>query len=290
MNKIYLILIFITLYLGSFVPLGKYLMTYIGPQHYLLTYMPLSYISLVLYIILNGNFLRLLSMRLRDIIQLLIWGVVFFFFAGILLYTALDMIPASTFGILSNLTPLIVVVLSYFFLKERISRSKVLGFGFAILGATIIIFTNSVLGMKIDLFGVLLAFIALFMLSTDLIIIKKMLFRYEPFQVMFYMYTGAVIAIIVYSAVWAGFIDLSSLPTHVIWLLLFWGFSAGVIELLLFYCISKEEVSKIVYFRYLNPVFVIVFSYLILHEVITFKFVIGAAFIFLGLKFVLNKK
>ena len=289
MNKMYLLLIFVLILWAVFSPLGKYVMLFMSPESYLFAYMTISYIPIVCYLALSGNFTLISRMRVKDLLQLMVWGIFFYFIAHIMYLFALSMIPASIFGMLYNLSPLITVVLSYFFLKERLTRSGIFGFGLAVFGASFIVLTDSVLGADLNPLGVLLTLISLFMFAVALIVIKKMTLKYNTYQVIFPMYSGGVLAVVLFSLIQRRLMDFSSLPTHVIWLIFILGLSAGVLEFLYIYCISKVEVSKVAYFKYLSPIFIVILSFFILQEVITYKFVIGAVFIFIGLKFVLEK-
>ena len=88
MKRIYFILILVTLFWAAFVPLGKYAMLFVSPLHFMLTYLPLSYLPILGYMISSGNLSRLREMRLIDLVQLFTWGIVFFFFGNMLIAIA----------------------------------------------------------------------------------------------------------------------------------------------------------------------------------------------------------
>ena len=237
----------------------------------------------------TGNLPKVFKVEIRDAFSIMIFGVLFFLLGNILWLNALNLIPSSVFGMISNLSPLMALIMAYFILKEYISKSNIFGFSLAIIGVSLIVLTDSVIGISLNPLGVALALSSVVLFALGTVVLKRMLYKYTPYQVAFLMYIGGISSILVFSFLRVGFLSITGLPLSILWLVLFLGISAGMAEIFYFYCLSKLDVSKVVYFQYLGPICIVVFSYIILNEIITYMFVIGTVFVLVGMKYALGK-
>jgi len=75
----------------------------------------------------------------KELRTLFVMGAILYFGQSYTYFTAVEMIPAALASLLLYLYPVAVAILSYFFLRERFSRVKVLALALALLGTALTI-------------------------------------------------------------------------------------------------------------------------------------------------------
>lgn len=109
------------------------------------------------------------------------------FFKGLELSTPINS------SVLITVTPIIVTVLSFFLIAEKVTRNKALGIGIGLAGALALIFMNK--GQAVNAPNIPLGN-ALFILNSTsyglyLILAKKLIEKYHPFTLMKWLFTLA---------------------------------------------------------------------------------------------------
>lgn len=204
-----------------------------------------------------------------------------FFFWGIKLTSALNA------GIIVASLPIFTLLFASFFLKEKVSKNLILGGTLAVVGISIIVGRDlASLGLSFSPLGDFLVLLATLSFVGYEIISKKLFAKYNAFTVTYYSFAIGALTFLPL-AIWeylsnpfwikgltatsftgiAFGILLSSLTAYSLWQ---WG-------------LSKIPASRVGFFFYLDPVVSTITAVLLLSEVITFPFLIGAILIFAGL-------
>ncbi|KGR80602.1 membrane protein [Ureibacillus manganicus DSM 26584] len=185
----------------------------------------------------------------------------------------LNFLPGGLFSVLVYFQPVLLGLLSFWFLKENMTLLKILGL---ILGFIGIIFV-SVDGLTIHLsvIGVLLALATALSWAIGVVYVKKNKLRIDAYWmvVMQLLIGGATLLIA------GGFTEKVN---DIVWntdliLTLIWGSTLGMpIAQFIYYKLMNEgEASKVGAFTFLVPIISVLVSALFLGEAITFKLFIG---------------
>ncbi|MCL5438727.1 MAG: DMT family transporter [Patescibacteria group bacterium] len=213
-----------------------------------------------------------------------LFGVTFniaFFFWGLTMTSGLNS------GIIVASTPILTLIFAAVFLGEKISKNMILGCIVGIIGIAIIIGKDILKnGVTLSPYGDLLILAAVVVFIIYEMISKNLFKRYSPVTITFYSFAiGSItflptafyeysinpnwinnLSLPSYLGIASG-IFLSSLAAYILWQ---WG-------------LSKSSESRAGFFFYLDPVSSTIASVILLSEKITWPFILGSIFIFLGL-------
>lgn len=191
---------------------------------------------------------------------------------------------SSTAQILSSLNPVIVLVLSYFILKEKFYFRYVIGFCSCILGSTIIILnerqakkpivTSSSFGdtLKGVLFGLIgVCTISLINISNKILVRNKV-----PINTQL-LYSG--ISTLVYSSIYILVFGIGEAQFGYVAMCMSHGFGFFAANLLYNLALQRAPLSKLIILTYLKIVYIYLLSFVFLHESIFFSDMIGAGII-----------
>ena len=177
-------------------------------------------------------------------------------------------IPTAT--VINFTTPFFIVILSYLFLKEPISKGIVLMICCGFIGALITLDPNNIY-INPNIFIIILA-PALFAL-TD--IINK-----------YYVDKDSMITSLFYTSLAIAFF--AAIPTYYLWQPISYKiyiiiFIAAIVSNLLFWFLlkaySQEKVSFFAPYRYMEIVFSIILSYFFFHDSLSYSTILGAIII-----------
>lgn len=189
---------------------------------------------------------------------------------------------ASASSIIQSSGPVFTLILAVMLLKETLTYKKILGTLLALVG-TVFLVTNCSFKLTGMFFGNFLLLLSAISYAISAVITKKGLERHEPFTLLtFGTFTGCIMLIAcslpleniwsiqtISGNVWLVITLLALLPTFIAaWL---W-----------YKVLISTEVSKLTPFIYLMPLFAVVFSYLIIGELITLQTVFFAVLIIYG--------
>jgi len=114
-----------------------------------------------------------------------------FFFYGLNLSSSINA------GIIMTINPIIVVILSYFLLKESITVKKAFGIGLGALGAILLTLTAGT-GSGDSVIGDLFLFINAVSYGVYLVIVKPLMQKYKPFTVITYVFTFGLVYVLLF--------------------------------------------------------------------------------------------
>ncbi len=185
----------------------------------------------------------------------------------------LNLLPGGLFSVLVYFQPVLLGLLSWWFLKEDMTILKILGLILGFIGITFV----SVDGLTIHLsiIGVLLALATALSWAIGVVYVKKNKLRIDAYwMVVMQLVIGGASLLI------AG--GLTENIHNIVWntdliLTLIWGSTLGMpIAQFIYYKLMNEgEASKVGAFTFLVPIISVLVSAVFLGEAITFKLFIG---------------
>lgn len=194
------------------------------------------------------------------------------FYLGIQTF-GLNMLPGGLFSVLVYFQPVLLGLLSWWFLKEDMNLLKIFGLILGFIG----IFFVSVDGLTIHLsvLGVILALATALSWAIGVVYVKKNKLRIDAYwMVVMQLIIGGATLLIA-----GGFTERI---TDIVWngdliFTLVWGSTLGMpIAQFIYYKLMNEgEASKVGAFTFLVPILSVIVSSIFLGEAITFKLFIG---------------
>lgn len=201
--------------------------------------------------------------------------------------TALQYTLVSNVSLLTSTSPLITTLLiGILYKNERPNIGMVIGSIIAFLGVGCVIF-NSSFNLEVNPLGDLLSLAAAFGWAVYSLILRKLNANYDVWFITRKAFFYGIITALPFLSVESGelcnpFVILQR--PAVIGNLLFLGVGASMVAYLLWAeCVKRMGAIKANNYMYLQPVFTMVFSAIILSEKITIIGIIGFATILLGL-------
>ena len=165
-------------------------------------------------------------------------------------------------GIIMTVNPIIVVLLSYFILKEKITGIKFIGILIGAIGAILLTLTAGT-GSGDSVFGDTLLFINAASYGLYLVLVKPLMYKYAPVTVITYVFTFGLLYILLYPPTLSEFfsIDYSLLTQAVILKIVYIIVGVTFLTYLLtVYALKDLSPSVSSSYIYLQPVLVIFFA------------------------------
>jgi len=165
-------------------------------------------------------------------------------------------------GIIMTVNPIIVVLLSYLILKEKITRLKFIGIVIGAIGAVLLTLTAQAKSGD-SVFGDFLLFINAASFGMYLVLVKPLMQKYSPVTVITYAFTFGLIYILLYPPTITEFfsIDYSLLTQGIILKIVYIVVGVTFLTYLLtVYALKYLSPSVSSSYIYLQPVLVIFFA------------------------------
>ncbi|NLR92915.1 DMT family transporter [Flammeovirga agarivorans] len=188
-------------------------------------------------------------------------------------------------------SPVIVLTLSFIFLKEKVTPLKIIGISIGFIGAILMIGLNGIAFHSGSVKGDIMVLVNAILYSVYLVISKPLLAKYHPFTVMKWIFILAVP--MVTAATWQDVIavDWKAIPLPI------WGAIAYVVICTsflayLFYAIAMRvlNASTASFYIYFQPVVATIVAIIVFDESLKTVQVMAAALIFTGVYLVSIKK
>lgn len=180
-----------------------------------------------------------------------------FFFNGLSLTS-----PVNT-GIIMTINPILVVILSYFILKESITVRKSFGIALGATGAILLTLTGGA-GTGDSAIGDLFIFINATSYALYLVIVKPLMKKYAPLTVITYVFTFGLTYVTLFPMTIMELSDtnFSAIPMDKIYIILFVIVGVTFLTYLLtVYGLKHVSPSVSSAYIYLQPVLVMLFAY-----------------------------
>lgn len=195
-------------------------------------------------------------------------------------------------AVLMVTTPMIVLVLSAFIMKERMKKRKVFGLLLGLAGTiTLILYGKSVVNAPNATLGNLLVFINAVSYGFYLVLVKKLMDKYNAFTFVKWIYTFGFIMVLPFG--WNEFqaIEWATIPTVVFWKIGFVVvFSTFLTYLLNLVSMRELKPTTVAVFIYLQPLFATIFAVSLGKDELSLVKLLSAVLIFTGVYLVTQKR
>jgi drug/metabolite transporter (DMT)-like permease len=195
-------------------------------------------------------------------------------------------------AVLMVTTPIIVLILSAIIMKERMKKRKVLGIILGLTGTiTLILYGRSIINAPNASLGNLLVFINAVSYAFYLIIVKKLMDKYNAFTFVKWIYTFGFIMVLPFG--WNEFqaINWTIIPTEIYWKIGFVVvFSTFFTYLLNLLSMRELKPTTVAVFIYLQPLFATIIAVSLGKDDLSLVKLLSAVLIFSGVYLVTQKK
>ena len=195
-------------------------------------------------------------------------------------------------AVLMVTTPMIVLILSAIIMKERMQKRKIFGILLGLTGTiTLILYGKSMVNAPNATLGNLLVFINAVSYGFYLIIVKKLMDKYNAFTFVKWIYTFGFILVLPFG--WNEFqvIEWAIVPTTIFWKIGFVViFSTFLTYLLNLVSMRELKPTTVAVFIYLQPLFATIFAVSLGKDDLSLVKLFSAVLIFTGVYLVTQKK
>jgi len=195
-------------------------------------------------------------------------------------------------AVLMVTTPMIVLVLSAILMKERMQNRKIYGLILGLIGTVfLILYGKSVINASNATLGNILVFINAVSYGFYLIIVKKLMDKYNAFTFVKWIYTFGFLMVLPFG--WSEFqaVDFTNIPMDIFWKIGFVVvFSTFLTYLLNLVSMRELKPTTVAVFIYLQPLFATIFAVSLGKDDVTWVKIISAVLIFTGVYLVTQKK
>lgn len=232
------------------------------------------------------------KVKRKDILLLAICGVFGVAVNQLFFFNGLNLSSSINSGIIMTLNPIIVVVLSFFILKESLSSWRTIGIIIGTIGAVMLTLSSG--NLKGDAFlGDMFLFINATSYALYLVLVKPLMKKYKPLTVITYVFTFGLLYVMLYPPTLSELAQMNFevLPLMVVLKIIFViVFVTFITYLLTVYALKLISPTVSSSYIYLQPILVILFAFLF-YKIgisedytgsITLQKLLYMAFIFLG--------
>lgn len=227
----------------------------------------------------------------KDLPLFLLCGITGVSINQLLFIKGLSMTYSTHGALLMLCTPLLITVMAFFFLKEKLTLLRVAGLVLGVSGAVMLIMgrTESGSGTNV-LLGDIMIIVNAISYSFYFILVKPLILSYAPVQVIRWVFTMGMLFILPFgwteftAAPWATFsaTDLSAIAFVVLG-------ATFLAYLFNIYGLQHLHASGTGAYIYLQPIFATTVAVLFLHETLSWDKVVAAVLIFSGV-FLVNRR
>ena len=189
-------------------------------------------------------------------------------------------------------TPMIVLVLSALIIKERMLKRRVFGIVLGLIGTAFLILYGKSIGSATHAgLGNFLVFVNAVSYGFYLIIVKKLMDKYNAFSFVRWIYLFGFLMVLPFG--WSQFeaVNWSTVPTIISWKIVFVvAFSTFLTYLLNLLSMKELKPTTVAVFIYLQPLFATVFAIGLGKDELNWVKISAAILIFSGVYLVTQKK
>ena len=213
-------------------------------------------------------------------------------FNMLLLFKGLSLTTPISTAVIMVATPIIVLVLSAIMIKERLQTSKVIGIILGLIGtAFLILYGKSIGNASNGSLGNFLVFANAVSYGFYLIIVKKLMDKYNAFTFVKWLYLFGFLMVLPFG--WSQFaaVDWSVVPVSILWKIGFVViFSTFLTYLLNLLSMKELKPTTVAVFIYLQPLFATIFAISLGKDNLNWVKITAAMLIFGGVYLVIQKK
>jgi drug/metabolite transporter (DMT)-like permease len=281
--KIYIKLLFTTLFWGGAFVAGKVVSQNVGP--FSIAFQRFAIASVLLILLTWKIEGKLPALKKFQILPVILLGMTGIFTYNVLFFKGLKIIEASRASLIIATCPIFITIFSAIFLKEKINLIKVLGIIISICGAIVVISKGNIsrifetgLGRgELYIFCCVLTWVAYSLIG------KTVMRNLSPLASVSYSAIVGAVALFI-PACFEGLIRNIANQSMLDWsCICYMGIFATVIGFVWYYQgVQRLGPTKTGLFINFVPVFAILCAFIILHEPITISLVVGTALVISG--------
>ena len=192
----------------------------------------------------------------RDYLQLALLSIFGTAINQLTFYKGLSLTTPISASVIMTSSPIVVLIISYFLLKERITLNKLIGIAFGATGAILLIGIDGFSISNNTFLGNLLVLINAISFSLYLVLVKPMMLRYRAITVIKWVFLFGMFFVIPFGANEFIQVEWSLLPVDA-WLSLAYIVigTTFLVYLLNTWALQYVSPSVVGYYIYLQPVF-----------------------------------
>ena len=214
-----------------------------------------------LFFLLHKIFIRE-KVEAKDLLRLIACGFFgvavnqLFFFEGLNLSTPINA------SIIMTINPIIVIIISFFMLKESFGIKKIFGVLLGLVGAGILILNNGEIDLSNNLrTGNILVLINASSYAFYLVIVKPLMTRYNPITILTYIFGFGILFVLPfgYNELWN--VNWNIIPKTIFWQIIFVVFCTTFLAYLFnAYALKNLNPTTVSIYIYIQPVLASVFA------------------------------
>lgn len=223
--------------------------------------------------LLKGTSLRIRMKDVPAVVLLALTGVTLLY---VLQFTGIQRTTATSAALLINTNVLFIAILSAIFLKETLSRKKILGVLCGFFGAALIV-TNGSLHITGSVAGDVLIILSALCWAIYSVVGKRVMQRYDPIAITTHAFFLGTLLLIPFALP-----DMEGVTISVeAWAIVaYLALACSVFGYVAWYdALSRMDATRVAIFLNLIPLFAILIAYVVLHERITVITAMGAALV-----------
>lgn len=228
----------------------------------------------------------------KDVLRLALCGLFGIAINQILFFEGLNLSTPINASIIMTCSPILVLIYSFFLLKEKITSLKIIGISLGTIGASIIILSSGEFSFSSATFtGNILIILNAASYSLYLVVVKPLMNKYSPLTIMKWVFTFGFMWSFPFCIGPISKTDFSAIPPN-IWLSIFYVIIGTTIFAYLLLNYALKFVSPVVNSSYIysQPVIVSLVAVLYMNETLTLIESASAVLIFIGVYFVSVRK
>ncbi len=221
----------------------------------------------------------------RDYLRMLICAILGIGINMLVFFKGLSLSTPINSAVLVTTTPIIVLILSAVFIKERISPRKIFGITIGLLGALgLILFSSEIRqdAPNIPLGNFLILLNSVFY-GSYLIVVRPLLDKYHPFTFMKWLFTIGIFLVLPFGYQELVEIDFPNLPTEAIWSVIFVVVGTTFCTYLFnIFALTQLKASTLSAFVYVQPLIGILYATATGKDSLTTLKILAASLVLLG--------
>lgn len=188
-------------------------------------------------------------------------------------------------------TPVLVLILSYFILSERITFIKLLGIALALLGATLLVGGTDFSFNSSTVLGDIFIFLNACSYGIYLVLAKPLMQKYNPLTIVKWIFLFGSVIVIPFGINEVFILNWTNLPPYFYYSLAFIVIGTTFLAYLLnAWGLQHVNASVVSVYIYLQPILAVVFAFFIRGDKLTIEKIILSLFIFTGVYLVSKKQ
>ncbi len=212
----------------------------------------------------------------KDIFPIFMLGVLNVPLNQFLFFTSLKYTSAPNVALAYAMSPAFVLIISFFFLKERATFLKILGIAVAFAGTSFVLFERGFDFSSNNFLGINLALGASASWALYTILGKRFVNKYGAIYTnLIAMVIGFILFIPIFFYVKAPYNYLDFTGVQWIQILYLGIFTSGIAYILWYYALKKIDAGKVAVFNNIQPVLTTILAIIFLHQNLTLPFILG---------------